>query len=293
MSVWGVSMVKDEADVIEQTLRHLHAQGLDGCIVLDNGSRDGTRAILDMLAAAPMDGWLRVIDDPEVGYWQSAKMTSAARMAQNLGAVWVLPFDADELWHAVGSDRTLAEQIMLHGDQVAGQAAQLYDHRCTALDEGDWNDASDDPFTRMAWRHTEPLPLPKVCVRVSELRQIHPGNHGASLRGQAAWGSGALGVRHFPYRSPAQMIRKVRNGGQAYAATTLPRGTGQHWREMYETLELHGEAGIAQWFADAFFFERPAESGLVYDPAPIARDGTGEFDALDATRWTGADPQEL
>lgn len=279
MSVWGATMVKDEADVIEQTLRHLHASGLDGVICLDNASSDGTRAILDGLASeltthGHIDGecarlpWLRVVDDPEVGYWQSAKMTAAARMAGELGATWVIPFDADELWIST-DERPLAEAIMLHGDQVNGQAAQLFDHRCTALDETSWESAFDDPFTRMGWRHVEPLVLPKVVVRVSELRSIHPGNHGAELR-QQSWSEGALEVRHFPYRSPQQMLSKVRNGAHAYKATSLPHTTGQHWREMGETLDEHGPEGLRQWFTDAFFFAQPAEAGLVYDPAPIA-----------------------
>jgi hypothetical protein len=271
VSVWGVTMVKDEDDVIEQNLRHLHAQGLAGVIALDNGSTDDTRPLMEQVAEE-WPGWLRIVDDPEVGYWQSAKMTSAARMAQQLGAVWVIPFDADELWGSL-DDRPLAESIMLHGDSVNGQAAVLYDHRCTALDEGSWASSFDDPFTRMAWRHTTPLPLPKVAVRVAELRSIHPGNHGADLR-QSAWSQGVLEVRHFPYRSPEQMLSKVRNGAAAYAQTTLARTTGQHWREMGETLDAHGPEGLLRWFNDAFFFQRPAEAGLVYDPAKLALEAT-------------------
>lgn len=287
MSVWAVSMVKDEADVIEQTLRHLYAQGLDGCIVLDNQSTDGTRSILDQLAAewdSPRfvssgddEGprpWLKVIDDPEVGYWQSAKMTSAARAAGQLGATWVIPFDADEIWTCHEPTRTLADWIMLSGDTYSGQAATLYDHYATSLDEGSPGADFDDPFTRMAWRSQTPLPLPKVVVRVADLHQIQPGNHGAVLlRGE--WldrASSGLVVHHFPYRSPRQMISKVRNGSAAYAATNLPRTTGQHWREMGETLEARGEAAIEAWWRDAFYYETPAESGLVYDPAPVSRE---------------------
>ncbi len=39
----GISMVRDEADVISFTLAHLAAEGIDHFIVADNGSSDATR----------------------------------------------------------------------------------------------------------------------------------------------------------------------------------------------------------------------------------------------------------
>lgn len=317
MSVWAVSMVKDEADVIEQTLRHLHGEGIAGCVVLDNRSSDGTSDILSSLAKdlgwTPEARWLHVIDDPEVGYWQSAKMTSAAKMAGQLGATWVIPFDADEIWttNDLGG-RSLADSIMLAGDGESLLAAQLFDHYCTALDPDAlppvaevWGKHPysaavqiDDPFTRMGWRSQTPLGLPKVAVRVADLHSIHPGNHGAQMRhGRAVQpAESGLVVHHFPYRSPRQMVSKVRNGSNAYKATTLPRTTGQHWREMGETLEIHGEAGIEQWFRDAYFYPDPVASGLLYDPAPLSMDLDDPSAGAPPggwPRWAGADPQEL
>lgn len=270
-SVWGVTMVKDEADVIEQTLRHLHAEGLTGVVCLDNQSTDGTRDVLIRLGEelrGPDDHeWLNIVDDPEVGYWQSAKMTAAARTALNFGADWVIPFDADEIWYDPAG-RTLVDAIPQLGDEANLITAALYDHRCTALDPGVPVDG-DDPFTRMGWRLTEPLPLPKVVMRPKHLHQIHPGNHGATLIGVPTIARSGLEVRHFPYRSAEQFIRKARNGGRAYAETTLPRSTGQHWREYFEALETHGEDALASHFAAHFTFNHPAEAGLIYDPAPL------------------------
>lgn len=266
MSVWGVTMVKDEDDVIERNLRHLHAEGLAGVIVLDNLSTDRTPEILRELQAELPMGWLRIVADPEVGYWQSAKMTSAAKMAGDYGATWVIPFDADEIWTA--GDRPLSEAIMLNGDQVNGQAAQLFDHYATALDEGDWADEADDPFTRMSWRSVTALPLPKCVVRVAELRRIEAGNHAARLKTDS-WSSGHLTVHHFPYRSPGQMLSKVRNGSAAYKATDLPEDTGAHWRAMGKALDEHGEGAIFAWWS-SFFYALPAEAGLVFDPAPVS-----------------------
>ena len=45
-SVWAVTMVRNEADIIGTTVRHLLAQDVDGILVADNGCTDDTRAIL-------------------------------------------------------------------------------------------------------------------------------------------------------------------------------------------------------------------------------------------------------
>jgi Glycosyl transferase family 2 len=270
VSVWGVTMVKDEADVIERTLRHMHAEGLAGVIALDNASADGTRGILDELAGE-LSGWLRVVDDPEVGYYQSAKMTAAARMAAERGASWIIPFDADEIWTA-DTDRSLADTILLAAGEDAElsvQYAHLFDHYPTGYDEGDWDADTDDPFTRMQWRRPAPLPLPKVAVRASTLRRIDYGNHAAEVSGGHA-GIADLRVHHFPWRSPQQALRKVTNGSRAYKATDLPSTYGLHWRQMGEALDEHGPDAIRVWFMTGFYYDHPAESGLVWDPAPMA-----------------------
>ena len=47
----AVTMVRDEADIIETTVRHMLTQ-VDVVIVADNRSVDGTREILDSLPGA-------------------------------------------------------------------------------------------------------------------------------------------------------------------------------------------------------------------------------------------------
>jgi hypothetical protein len=74
MTVVGVSMVRDEADIIEATVRHMLAN-VDHVLVADNGSVDETRGILRALAAEH-PGRLVVVDDDEPAYMQSDKMTA-------------------------------------------------------------------------------------------------------------------------------------------------------------------------------------------------------------------------
>ena len=98
--VWGVSIVRDEVDVIGLTVRHLLDQGVSRILVADNCSVDGTRELLRSLARTTRR--VAVVTDHEPAYYQSEKMTWLAHQAWRGGADWIVPFDADEFWFAEG-----------------------------------------------------------------------------------------------------------------------------------------------------------------------------------------------
>lgn len=250
--VIAIALVKDEADIIEHTVRHM-AEQVDRLLVADNGSTDGTREILDDLE---LDLELTVRDDPEVGYFQSRKMSILAADAGQMGAAWVVPFDADEWWY---SPFGRIADILAGQPEAAVVRAELYDHVATG------QDPEGDPVSRMSWRRREPAPLPKVACRPYPRVTIHQGNHGASF-GQTIDG---LVVRHFPYRSVEQFERKVRNGAAAYAATDLPDDVGKHWRDYGRILEAEGPDALAAVFRSWFWVAEPErDPSLILDPAP-------------------------
>jgi Glycosyl transferase family 2 len=262
--VVGISMVKDEADIAPFTVRRMLAQ-VDRVIVADNNSTDGTRELLERID----DPRLCVLHDPEVGYFQSRKMTALAKLALELGAEWVVPFDADEAWHARTGDRVTDALKALPADVLVAQA-DLYDHVATAQDP-----AGLDPTLRIGWRRPDPAPLPKVACRALPGLTIAQGNHSATFDGtdHPLTVLGLLTVRHFPLRSVEQMIRKARNGAAAYAATDLPEDAGGHWRGWGRL----DDAGIADVFRLYYWRaapDQPLQVGgeqqppLVYDPCP-------------------------
>lgn len=261
----AVSMVKDEADVIAATLWHLSQQGVDRIYLYENASTDGTWEIVRDLRDGPLAELLTVYPDEEPGYYQSRKMTELARTAHADGADWIVPFDADELWTAPGGLAAFLEGMP---KDVGLVRFPLYNHYRTAIDGG------GHPFRAMQWRSLEPLKLPKVAVRASANVRIEAGNHdasgyrGVSLNLLQPDGPVAM-IHHYPYRSSEQFIRKARNGSAAYAATDLPRSTGQHWREWGDVLREHGEAGLRAWYNDAFTFAEPVAGGLVLDPIAL------------------------
>lgn len=257
MTTFGVSMVKDEADVIAGTLTHL-ADEVDHLIVADNGSTDGTREILAELEDTLP---LTVLDDPEVAYRQSEKMSALASAAADQGAKWIVPFDADELWVWRGA-RIRDELVGCRANVIL---ADVYDHRPTAIDP-----AGADPFRSIVWREKNPLGLPKVAFKWEPGAVIHQGNHGVDLPGKYLSMNG-LEVRHFPYRSAEQFVRKARNGAAAYKATDLPEHVGAHWRQYGELLDRYGEEALQAVFREHFWRLAPTEHGLTPDPAPYLR----------------------
>src|SRR6185436_15684300 len=66
----GVMMVRNEADIIEASVRH-NLSCLDRLAVIDHGSFDGTSEILRQLAAE--SDAVRIIADPSVAYEQSTR----------------------------------------------------------------------------------------------------------------------------------------------------------------------------------------------------------------------------
>lgn len=262
MRLAAVMLVKDEADVIERTIGHLLAEGVDHVFVQDNGSTDGTRQI-----AADIEG-VTVIDDPQVAYHQSVKTTALAQRALAEQYDWVIPCDADEIWYS--GFGTLHEVILLHDESGYDVVkAELFDHIGTDADGGD-----PDPFRRIGWRFIEPGALHKVACRLRPDLVIEQGNHGA--HSSNVWGTmnerpeSGLSIRHFSWRTPEQYVRKIGNGYLAYAATTLPDGVGAHWRMFGPPDGPAFAERLTAHFNEWFFVRHPgSDDRLTYDPAPV------------------------
>jgi glycosyltransferase involved in cell wall biosynthesis len=256
MATFGIAMVKDEADIIGPVISHILTQ-VDEIIVADNRSTDGTREILESFP-------ITVIDDPEVGYYQSFKMTSLARVARNQGAEWVVPFDADEIWYSPFG--VIKEILGSLGPQWLVASAALYDHVSSSKDDL----TILNPIRRIGWRRSYPGTLHKVACRYRDDLVIQQGNHGAWYQGGGTQQDGLLTIRHFPYRSPEQFIRKAKNGAAAYAATNLDEDTGAHWRGYGRILKEHGEDALADVFYTWFYLHDPQTAlDVIYDPVPV------------------------
>lgn len=215
-SVWAVSMMRNEADTALHAIRHMLEQGVDAVLVADNGSTDDTPGILATLSA---DHPVHVVEDHLVAYEQSVKMTALAVLARKSGADWIVPFDADELWFAIG--RSLADELRSSDASVV--RATMHN-----VFPGDDDDAVEpDPFFRLGQIDSEPAAYHKVAFRGYPLMELEMGNNEVIRRGRRRDG---LFIAHYPWRSVSQMAGKLRHGRVAMEATGLDERMGAHWR---------------------------------------------------------------
>jgi glycosyltransferase involved in cell wall biosynthesis len=256
--VCAVMLVKDEADIIETTIRHL-LWHVDEVIVADNMSTDGTHGILACLADET--DRVQIQDDMEVGYYQDRKTTALAMEALNRGHRWVVPCDADEIWHHQIHDISLREYLAGLGPDVQILNCNLFNHIASTDDDP----AIANPVKRIRW-HQRGVGMNKVICRLRPDLFINMGNHSANTNGYALTVGSQVQIRHFSWRSEEQYLRKIRNGCAAYAATNLHPMYGSGWR----THEHRSDDEIREIFREHFVIKDPDKDiEMMLDPAPL------------------------
>lgn len=222
MNIVGICMVKNEEDIIEMTLRHFLAEGLDNILVANNLSTDSTPEILERLQREFSDR-LHVIEDDEEAYYQESKMNRwIAKVRKDFNADWIVPFDADEIWQSTMGQKSL-KSILDVATTYDVVSCPVYD--MIPLIDTDTN----EPWKDIIWRNPIPELYPVVAFRWHPNVWLHQGNHFVDHPGVRM--GGEIEVCHFQYRSLSQYKRKLRNGRQVYAITDLDYGIGQHWRD--------------------------------------------------------------
>lgn len=218
-------LVKNEADIIEANIRTHASLGVDAFVVMDNGSDDGTREILETLQS---EFEINVID--ETGLYQQSKwMKKLARVAkEEMKADWVINNDADEFW-IPQSDRSLKEILAFKGDVITcHRYNMLLD---PATQKGDFFDSIHRVDNPIYYRKDTQLQeqkvsivltknAPKVIVNPHGLFLIRGGNHKAlhianvkdyHRHYDKIKRFGEIVVFHYPIRSYAQFEKNIRN----------------------------------------------------------------------------------
>ena len=235
-------MVKNEDDIIEEMIRNLVAEGVDQVLVADNMSSDRTREIVERLSSELP---VHLVIDPVPQYWQAEKMSHLARSATRMGASWIVPCDADELWRG-NSGRSIADVLRSSNADVV--EASWWNYAPIAS-----NDASTCA-SRFPYRESAADSQIKVAFRANWLSRVTQGNHNVTVPGSRR--STGLRIAHYRFRSPAQMLRKANDG----AAATRLAGL----RDLPQWSQLEGSSTEA---AAALMQRLTSAETLVYDPS--------------------------
>jgi hypothetical protein len=238
MKLWAVSMVRNEADIIEAFVRH-NLAFLDGMAVLDHGSTDGTFEILARLNQEGLP--LARLRTSEPGFFQGSRITALARECfERTGAEFVFALDADEFIRA--ASRGAVEQALAEAPANVYPVQQWRTYIPTSF---------QGPFGPHCLRfrlRQEPLSRHKLIIRRSFLERTHEmvseGSHwiADTQSGKSApcelIAPEVVSLAHCPVRSVRQFESKVRLGFEALLAGGSPReAIACHWRETYEDLE--------------------------------------------------------
>ena len=256
MRVFGFCIVRDEPDIVRLSVLHHLRTGVDHVLLVDNGSSDRTREIVEELGRGRrVTAWR---DESE--WHQEAMFTELAREAFRLGADWVVPFDADEFW--------VAPSASLRALLSTADAGALEAPVVNFVQERSRRAAAADGLLSMTRRVERPIgPFertrglvesrqiafvemlypPKFVSRAGPELTIGPGNHVVGGLTAPSQATDSLRCLHAPLRSLAALEAKA-DRGRRQAAAGWPDDLGWHARH-FGLMIARGELE-AEWRAN-------------------------------------------
>lgn len=260
MLLLGLSVVKNEADIIEAMVR-LNLRFLDHLHIIDNGSVDGTLQILTALSAEFAQ--LTVAQDPAIGHQQTQLMNRfIVTDGQKYDPDHILPLDADEI--LAGDPAAFRHECSQTRDPIA-IAWQTY------VPTGSDNAAEHNPVIRIRHRRAAEMPqyhkstLPR---RLTGRAIIGPGSHKIMFNNKivASKVSETITMAHYPIRDKDQIIAKAMIGTWGLNLRGAPPREGQHWRQISKQIVATGTLSDATFYDIAATYAGQEQAPLVEDP---------------------------
>jgi glycosyltransferase involved in cell wall biosynthesis len=227
-------LAKNEIEVIEKNLVFHKAMGVDGFVVTDNNSNDGTREVFEKYRRK---GWIRkVIDEPANDNFQVKWVDRMAKcIVTDYHADWIINADADEFW--VPTSGNLKTELTSSSANVIrcpihnilpANEARFYENNLMVMRQ------LDSKLYGLAAFNSFGASLPKVIHRTEGYQSIHMGNHDVNMERKRAQPSTDVMIYHFNIRSCEHFKRKMLVGGAGLEKNTvLDKSIGAHMRYFF------------------------------------------------------------
>lgn len=253
----SISVVKNEADVIEAMVRH-NLQYLDHMSIVDNGSVDGTFEILNALRdeGLPVD----VRQSPEPGHLQQHYINAFLRSGDCDRSAYIFALDADEFITCGLPD--------YRAFLASAPRSFLMRWKTYVPTE---SDASQEPnvLIRISHRRRREPGKGSVCKAVLSPLDDGPvlyrsGNH--QLTGAKATETPTIRLAHFPVRSAAQLACKVLLGSWNITLRGRAGTEALQWFAIADKIRQGGMPSPSDLTALGSSYAAPRQVRVVHDP---------------------------
>ena len=238
-------MPYDQADIVEDFLDwHLHL-GIDLILVLDGGSTDGTREVLERYAKTKRVVWFALPERDMTKYSIADELSAMAR--DRYEADWIIYCDVDEFvcTHGKSLRTVLADSdhegiTLLHLPRrtMIGPPIPAGRRATEALTLRIDRTVVPTPEQQISWDLPVPFAFievgPHIAIRASAIGSFAIGIHSATV----AWGTSGtsdLYILHYAIRGYEELRQKVRNSEKWLEDNPhLSVGWGWHWRRWIQ-----------------------------------------------------------
>lgn len=279
MKIYGLSMIRNESDIIRLNILYHLSTGFDRMLIVDNGSTDGTDRVLAELAKN--DSRVRWTSDDSPSFKQGEIFTSLAREAHDEGADWIVPVDADDFWHARGGD--------LHRVLSDTDAAALKVNTIDFIQRREQVESSPDALLHMTRRIEYPVErgsalelmqegevsyiemerVPRWISRPSADTKMVRGAHKVSGVEGAQQESDEIVCLHAPLRSYAALQSKAesatRRGQKSQSGGFGPGWHVSRWQRLRDESRLE-EEWAANSYSDDHLDVYGSSHPTIFDP---------------------------
>lgn len=212
-SVAAIIIAHNESDILEDCLRHLHAQGVTTYLI-DDESTDTTEEIASSLLKDDILAGYQRSGLPEDCEERWTELLSLSRQkAQTLEADWIIHHDADELRESPWEGISLRQAISM----IDGLGYNCIDHTVIEFlfyqepDSAPNHEPSPSPVKRL-----NRFRFPSHRANFTQLKAwrkadwegMTDGGHRVILKNQSVFPLKFL-IKHYPLRSPDHAKRKV------------------------------------------------------------------------------------